>query len=48
MGNLDEKVYKLNKQGLTPQQIAEKLGISEENVTKRLLRLHDKGRDVSW
>ena len=42
----DEEVYKLNKQGLAPQQIAERMGISEENVRSRLLRLHDRGKDV--
>lgn len=44
----DEEVYKLNKRGLTPQQIAEKMGISEENVRSRLLSLHDRGKDVRW
>lgn len=44
----DEEVYKLNKQGLTPQQIAERMGISEENVRSRLLRLHDREKDVRW
>lgn len=44
----DEEVYKLNKQGLALQQIAERMGISEENVRSRLLRLHDRGKDVRW